>query len=381
MNVYLVGGAVRDELLGLPIKERDWVIVGATAEQVAALGYTPVGKDFPVFLHPKTKEEYALARSERKVGPGYHGFVFHAAPDVTLEEDLKRRDLTINAIAKSEGGTIIDPYNGKVDLNNRLLRHVSPAFIEDPVRLLRIARFAAQLGDFNFTIAPETQILLREMVNNGEVDALVAERVWQEWHKALQTAHPEIFLHVLNECGALQKIFAELKFFYDKQFIAQVKSDYFQALQSAVQLSSDVTIRFAVLWYGLTGLAEGEKQLQEFCRRFKVPSDYRDLALLTMRHWQQYQQARKMNAQQLVGLFENLDAFRREKRWQQFLTACQAIAPTKSVTDYLQQVYNIAKQVPVQPLIAQGLQGVAIANALREARIKSVEMVLNKKEI
>lgn len=208
MKIYLVGGAVRDELLGIPYHEKDWVVVGATAEEMLAKGYRQVGKDFPVFLHPKTNEEYALARTERKVSKGYTGFTFNAAPEVTLEEDLQRRDLTINAIAKAEDGTIIDPFHGREDLQNKILRHVSPAFSEDPVRILRIARFAARYGDF--TIAPETLALMKQMVVSGEVDALVPERVWKEWQRALSEKHPEKFFEVLAACGAMAILFPEI---------------------------------------------------------------------------------------------------------------------------------------------------------------------------
>ncbi|MDH3948278.1 MAG: multifunctional CCA addition/repair protein, partial [Gammaproteobacteria bacterium] len=257
MQIYKVGGCVRDELLGLPVKDRDWVVVGTTPQEMLDAGYKPVGKDFPVFLHPETHEEYALARTERKTAPGYTGFAFHAAADVTLEEDLLRRDLTINAMAETPAGELIDPYHGRDDLQHRLLRHVSPAFVEDPVRILRVARFAARLAEFDFQVAEETMRLMREMVSNGEVDALVPERVWQETVRALSEAVPTRFFEVLRECGALAKLFPELEQLYGvpqpPEHHPEIDTGVhtMMVLQQAARLSNDPAVRFAALVHDL----------------------------------------------------------------------------------------------------------------------------------
>ncbi|NOX91180.1 MAG: multifunctional CCA addition/repair protein, partial [Gammaproteobacteria bacterium] len=257
MEIYLVGGAVRDTLLGLEPKEHDWVVVGATPEQLESQGYKQVGKDFPVFLHPKTHEEYALARTERKTAPGYHGFAIHAAPDVTLEEDLLRRDLTVNAIAQTADGQLIDPFNGQQDLADKRLRHVSPAFSEDPIRILRVARFAARFAHLGFNIAPETGELMRDMVNAGEVDALVAERVWTETERALGEKNPARFFEVLRDCGALEKLFPEIERLFG---VPQPEKHHpeidtgvhtLMVLEQAARLSADTRVRFAALVHDL----------------------------------------------------------------------------------------------------------------------------------
>ena len=298
MKCYIVGGAVRDRLLGLPVKDRDWVVVGATPEAMLARGFKPVGKDFPVFLHPHTHEEYALARTERKVGRGYHGFTFHAAPDVTLEEDLVRRDLTINAIAQDDDGTLIDPYGGVADVEAGVLRHVSPAFAEDPVRILRLARFAARFG---FAVAPETQALMQQMVANGEVDALVAERVWQELAKGLMTDTPSRMLLTLRDCGALARLLPEV----DALFGVPQRADYhpeidtgdhvMRVLDYSASQNQPLPVRFAALMHDL-GKARtpadilprhigheprGEAPLLALCERLRVPAECRDLARIT----------------------------------------------------------------------------------------------------
>jgi len=304
MKIYTVGGAVRDELLGLPVKDRDYVVVGATPEEMVKQGFKPVGKDFPVFLHPQTKQEYALARTERKTAPGYKGFVIHAAPDVTLEQDLARRDFTINAIAKDEAGKLIDPFSGAADLKAGVLRHVSDAFAEDPVRILRAARFAARFG---FTIAPETLMLMHRMVEQGEADALVPERVWQEFARGLMEKSPLRMLGVLIECGALARIAPELD--------AQLENENppypsLAALDAAAQANAPLEVRFAALLRVLDPLA-----VESLCRRLKVPGECRDLALLAARHGNAIVDALALDARTLLELFDATDAWRRPERF------------------------------------------------------------------
>ena len=332
MNIYLVGGAVRDQLLGLAVKDRDHVVVGATPQQMLALGYRPVGKDFPVFLHPETRAEYALARTERKTAPGYRGFVFHAAPDVTLEQDLVRRDLTINAIAQAEDGALLDPFGGVRDIEQRIFRHVSNAFGEDPVRILRVARFAARFVDF--TVAPETMILMRRMVDDGEVDALVPERVWQELARGLMEAAPSRMLAVLRECGALGRILPELDALW-RASQPQAASRMAQAVDGAGARGFDLALRFARLMHDPAGSAcDGQGSacqhlISQACQRLKVPNECRDLALMTAR--EQRQLVGFVSVDSLAGfdpdaavtLFERCDAFRKPQRFAQLLQACE----------------------------------------------------------
>ena len=340
MQIFIVGGAVRDELLGRPNADRDYVVVGATPEALLKQGFRPVGKDFPVFLHPKTQEEYALARTERKSGHGYHGFTFHAAPDVTLEEDLARRDLTINAMAKAADGTLIDPFHGQPDLSAKILRHVGPAFAEDPVRILRIARFAARFSDFS--VAPETLALMRDMVACGEVDHLVAERVWQELAKGLMEDKPSRMFEVLRDCGALARLLPEL----DVLFGVPQRADYHPEIDTGIHTMMVVDqsakrgfalpVRFAALTHDLgkgttpadilprhIGHEERSVHLSEnLCARLRVPSDCRDLALLMARYHGNVHRAADLKASTIVTLFEKTDALRRPKRFQQLLDAC-----------------------------------------------------------
>jgi tRNA nucleotidyltransferase (CCA-adding enzyme) len=340
MEIYAVGGAVRDELMGLAVKDRDWVVVGATPQDMLAQGFVPVGRDFPVFLHPQTHEEYALARTERKTAPGYAGFAFHAAPGVTLEQDLVRRDLTINAMAKDESGEIIDPHGGRADLAARVLRHVSPAFAEDPVRILRVARFAARLTQF--TLAPETLALMRQMVNSGEVDHLVAERVWQELAKGLMEAKPSRMFEVLRECGALARLLPEL----DGLFGVPQRADYhpeidtgvhvMMVLDQSAQRAYGLPVRFAALLHdlgkGLTPVgdlprhpgheARSVKLVGDVCARLKAPVDCRELALLVARYHGDIHRAAELRASTLVKLLESSDALRRPQRFEQLLEAC-----------------------------------------------------------
>ncbi|KAB2926702.1 MAG: multifunctional CCA addition/repair protein [Dechloromonas sp.] len=340
MQIYVVGGAVRDELLGRPIADRDFVVVGSTPEELLDRGFRPVGKDFPVFLHPQTGEEYALARTERKSGRGYHGFTFHAAPDVTLDEDLARRDLTINAMARDEQGVLVDPFGGQADLQARLLRHVGPAFAEDPVRLLRIARFAARFADF--TIAPETMALMRNMVANGEVDHLVAERVWQELAKGLMEDRPARMFEVLRECGALVRLLPEV----DALFGVPQRADYHPEIDTGIHTLMVVEqsarrgfalpVRFAALTHDLgkaltpadilprhIGHEERSVRLvEQLSARLRVPGDCRDLALLMARYHGNIHRAADLRAATIVGLLEKSDALRRPERFRQLLEAC-----------------------------------------------------------
>ena len=360
MKIYLVGGAVRDKLLGLTPKENDWVVVGATVDDMMKLGYKQVGKDFPVFLHPETKEEYALARTERKVGRGYTGFSFDTSPDVTLEEDLKRRDLTINAIAENPDGKLIDPYHGKEDLDKKLLRHVSPAFSEDPVRILRIARFAARFAELGFHIAPETTALMKQMVISGEVDALVAERVWKELERALAEKHPEEFFFVLADCDALFALFPELS----------AQGPEMNALIRVTEQSLDPIVRFAALLHGVS--EEGIKKISE---RYRAPSEYRELALLIARYLPNYQKASQLSAKEILDLLLKLDAFRREDRFEKFLLASAASSETSS-SAWLKQCLTAAKSIDARAFVDAGIQGKEIAEKLNEKRQEAIQKLI-----
>ena len=403
MKTYLVGGCVRDELLSLSVKDRDWVVVGADPQEMLNAGFKSVGKDFPVFLHPDTKEEYALARTERKTAPGYAGFSFYAAPDVSLEDDLRRRDLTINAIAEDEDGNIIDPYHGRQDIADRILRHVSPAFAEDPVRILRIARFAARYARLDFRIADETLELMRSMVTSGEVDALVAERVWQETLKALKEDTPSKFFEVLRECGALARIFPEL----DKLFgVPQPKEHHpeidtgihtMMVLQQAARLSDDARVRYAALTHdlgkGLTPEKEWPKHINheengvplviEMSERLKVPKDFRDLAVNVARYHLHFHRAHELRANTLLKLIQSLDGFRRPERFDLFLLACEADArgrpgyEDREMTQpgFLKRVHATAMSVDTQEIIADGFSGEAIATELQQRRIRLIKQL------
>lgn len=362
MKIYLVGGAVRDKLLGLPVTEQDYVVVGSTIEEMLAQGYRQVGKEFPVFLHPKTGEEYALARAERKVKPGYQGFIFETTATVTLEEDLKRRDLTINAMAMDLGtGQIIDPFGGQEDLKNKLLRHVSDAFAEDPVRILRVGRFLARYHYLGFVIDAETFKLMRTMVGAGEVNALIAERVWKELNRALTEKNPEMFFLTLSQCDALPILFRRLTM--DNPGVA--------ALICANALSPDPIIRFAALFY-----AYGDKkEISELCHRYRVPNNYRELTILTALHANTALNAKKLTAGELLKLFNALDIFRRFKRFELFLTVCQAIAIANQIEfdrPWLEAGAMIAKRIDVQALISLGFTQQALATKLKEERERAI---------
>jgi tRNA nucleotidyltransferase (CCA-adding enzyme) len=400
MQVYLVGGAVRDELLGRPVAERDWVVVGATPEELAALGYRQVGRDFPVFLHPETHEEYALARTERKSAPGYRGFAVTFSPEVTLEQDLARRDLTINAMARSASGEIIDPFGGRKDLDERVLRHVSEAFMEDPVRVLRLARFAARYAPLGFHVADETLALARRMAANGELDALIAERVWQETERALGEAEPAIFFEVLRASAALEKTFPEIERLYGvpqpERWHPEIDTGVhtLMSLTVAARLSKEKVVRFAALVHDL-GKAETPRErlpshpghearsarlVNELCARLKIPNDYRDLAVLAARHHGVIHQAAQLRPATVVDLLDACDALRRPARFEQLLLACEADARGRTGLEdrsypqgeRLRRARASAAQVTPTPEELAAFQGPALAEQLRKRRIEAV---------
>jgi tRNA nucleotidyltransferase (CCA-adding enzyme) len=402
MQIYSVGGAVRDELLGLTVQDRDFVVVGATPQQMAALGYRPVGKDFPVFLHPETHEEYALARTERKTAKGYKGFQVQASPEVTLEQDLARRDLTINAIARDVQGALIDPYGGISDLRNGILRHVSPAFVEDPVRILRVARFAARFPDF--VIADETLALMGEMVESGEVDALVAERGWQELAKGLMEARPSRMFGVLRDCGALHKILPELDRLWGvpqpPQHHPEIDTGIhtLQALDVACELSNETTVRFAALVHdigkGVTPPDQwpshirheqlGVGTIGRMCERLKVPTEFRELGQLVSLEHQRIHRATEMGDSTVLNVLEAADAFRRPERFDKALLACEADArgrgPELRARPYPQAQFfrdclRAAAAVRLDAEVMKQLAGPAIAQAVRAARVEAIRAV------
>jgi tRNA nucleotidyltransferase (CCA-adding enzyme) len=399
MNIYLVGGAVRDELLGREPVERDWVVVGATPEQLVRQGYRPVGRDFPVFLHPDTGEEYALARTERKTGPGYRGFTVHAAPDVTLEDDLRRRDLTINAMARAADGTLVDPYGGRSDLEARLLRHVSPAFVEDPVRVLRVARFAARFADTGFSVAAETMDLMRRMVADGETDALVPERVWQELRTALGERCPQVFVDVLRACGALARVLPEVDRLFGVPQPARWHPEIdtgkhtLMVLQQAAALSGETRVRFAALTHdigkGVTPVeqlpahhgheARGAVMIETLVKRLRIPNDHRDLAVLVARHHCQAHRVAELRPATALKLLERLDAFRRPERFEEFLLACEADMRGRTGFEArpypqagrLRDLRAAAAGVAVEP----GDSGAETGRRLRDARLRAIAQV------
>ncbi len=397
----MVGGAVRDKLLGLPVKDRDWVVVGATPEEMLAQGYRQVGQDFPVFLHPESKEEYALARTERKTAAGYTGFEVHAAPDVTLEQDLRRRDLTINAMALSPEGDLIDPLNAIHDLQQKRLRHVSPAFVEDPVRLLRVARFATRLAPLGFKVADETQALLRQMVDAGEVDALVPERLWAEIERALNEPRPSIFFTTLRECGALARILPEVDALFGVPQPAHYHPEIdcgihtMMVLDSAASLSSEPVVRFAALCHDLGkgntprdqwprhhGHEErGVKLLQQLCQRMPIPKAYRELAHIVARYHTHCHRAAELRPETLLKTLEAVDAFRRPHRLTQFLLVCEADSRGRlgyEASDYpqarlFQHAYQAATAIDIRSLVEQGLNGKALADEIHAARARAIK--------
>ncbi|QKZ07081.1 multifunctional CCA tRNA nucleotidyl transferase/2'3'-cyclic phosphodiesterase/2'nucleotidase/phosphatase [Pseudomonas eucalypticola] len=357
MQIFKVGGAVRDRLLGQAVTDIDWVVVGATTEQMHALGYRPVGADFPVFLHPRTGEEYALARTERKSGRGYGGFVFHASPDVTLEEDLVRRDLTINAMAEDDHGNVVDPYHGQADLEARLLRHVSPAFAEDPLRVLRVARFAARYAGLGFKVASETLLLMRQLSESGELQALTPERSWKEISRALMEEQPQVFIQVLHDCGALEILMPEVASGGERRLFA---------LQQAARHNQPLTVRWACLVQGL-GKAINE--------RFKVPRDCQELAMLVGQHQGDGHGALELAPERLLELLQRFDVYRRPQRFEEFIMACAMAAGEQGYPqgDYLRGAADAARAVAVKPLVEAGLTGQQLGEALKAERLKALQ--------
>ena len=362
MKIYCVGGAVRDELLGLPVRDRDWVVVGATPEQLEARGFRPVGRDFPVFLHPRTQEEYALARTERKTGPGYRGFVTDFAPDVTLEEDLKRRDLTINAIAREADGALIDPWHGRRDLEQRVLRHVSDAFAEDPVRILRVARFAARFHDFG--VAPETMALMRSMVDRGEADHLVAERVWQELARGMMEAHPTRMIEVLRECGALARIAPGID--------AGWTTDTARALDAAACADAPLPVRFAVLLHRVPADA-----VDAIAASLRVPVECRDVARMLANELPALERAAQLDAAEFVGLVERLDGPRRPQRMEQVFAAAGIVTPHAAL-DRVRRAASAIRSIDAGAIAKAGPPA-GIRERLHEARVAAVREALVRK--
>ena len=398
MKIYQVGGAVRDMLLKRPVKDRDWVVVGSTPEEMTALGYRPVGKDFPVFLHPETHEEYALARTERKSGTGYKGFTFHTSPDITLEDDLARRDLTINAIAEDEAGNLIDPFSGKDDLEQGLLRHVSPAFIEDPLRVLRVARFAAQFG---FRIADETMQLMQEISASGELETLAAERIWSETEHALSELYPGRFILVLRACNALQILYPEIDCLFGvpqpEKYHPEIDTGLHtvMVLNQAARISDDPQVRFAALvhdlgkgttskndWPAHSGHeARGARLVEKICKRFRIPNNYRDLAKLVARYHLDCHRVMELKPRTILNRLETIDAFRRPDRFEKFLLACEADARGRTGLEereypqaaFFRNALELAKNVDTHVLTGQGLAGEAMAQAIRQQRLSALK--------
>lgn len=402
MQVYLVGGAVRDHLLGHPYHEKDYVVVGATPEQLLVQGFQPVGKDFPVFLHPETKDEYALARTERKSGHGYHGFEFHTDPSVTLEQDLIRRDLTINAMAMDNDGNVYDPYGGQQDLCNKVLRHVSDAFVEDPLRVLRIARFAARYHALGFVVAPETLLLMQELAESGELDALTPERVWKETSRALMEAHADAYFETLRTCGALKVLFPEL----DALFGIPQRPEYhpeidcgvhtMMSLQQACRANYSLDVRFAVLLHdlgkALTPADElprhimheerGIRPVTEVCDRLRVPTNTKQLALAVCKEHLKCHQALSLKPGTLWRLLQRMDVLRRPERVEAFVQACECDSRGRlglEDRDYPQASYILEAIQVVRSIKAQDLpadvQGPDIGEMLIERRIKAIEQL------
>ena len=402
METYLVGGSVRDQLLGLPTKDNDWVVVGASPEQMLRHGFRSVGKDFPVFLHPETNEEYALARTERKTAPGYKGFAVHAAPDVTLEQDLARRDLTINAIAQTADGKLIDPYNGQQDLKDKILRHVSPAFCEDPVRVLRIARFAAR---FNFTIADETKVLIQHMVDSNELDHLVAERVWQELAKALETEQPSLFFTSLRGAGALKSLFPEV----DRLFgVPQVPKWHpevdtgihvMMVIDQAAKLSKDIAVIFAALCHDLgKGTTPADVLPQhighearsielthQLCLRLRAPKDIHNLAVKVAEYHTHMHLLMELKPRTILKVIDALDAYRKPEQFEQYLLASEADfrgrpgyedADMPNVERF-KRCYEVSKAIDVKPIIAAGFEGKDISQELAQQRTNAIAQLMN----
>lgn len=389
MKTYLVGGAVRDALLGLKVQDRDWVVVGATPEQLLDVGYRQAGRDFPVFLHPQTHEEYALARTERKRGHGYKGFKAYFSPEVTLEQDLQRRDLTINAMAQDDTGQVIDPYDGQRDIEQRLLRHVSPAFAEDPLRVLRVARFAARFAELNFSIAPETLSLMQAICHSGELQYLTYERVWQEMEKALNTPRPECFFQILYQCGALAQLLPEINSLFNLPYrdsaVAKTYGDYaLLCLQAAVQIAASAEVRLAVFCQALhnpqMALDRSLSILENLSQRLKWPNLYRDTAKFVLVSTQLLFTQAPINPTTAITVFDKIDAWRKPERVTMLLQAYQActiatgtrLQQTQFNTAQLLRMFKCALAVPVAPIIAAGFKGQLIRDELQRQRMIAI---------
>ncbi|EPN5230452.1 multifunctional CCA addition/repair protein [Vibrio cholerae] len=401
MQIYLVGGAVRDQLLQLPVYDRDWVVVGSSPQAMLAAGFQAVGKDFPVFLHPNSKEEHALARTERKTGVGYTGFACHYAPDVTLEDDLQRRDLTINAMAQDNSGQLIDPYGGQRDLAAKVLRHVSPSFVEDPLRVLRVARFAAKLHHLGFTVAEETMQLMAKIAQSGELQHLTAERVWQEWHKSLSTHHPEVFLQVLRDCGALAVVLPEIDRLFGvpqpEKWHPEIDTGIHTLMvaKQAAQLSDSLPVRFAAqvhdLGKGVTPPSEwpshklhchtGLNIIESLCERIRVPNEFRDLALAVCAQHSNIHRADELKPATKLKVLGLLDVWRKPERLEQVLLCCEAdhrgrlgleSEPYPQREIFL-RAYQAALGIAVQAVIADGFQGKQIKEELDKRRVSAIE--------
>jgi len=405
VHTYLVGGAVRDQLLNLKIKDRDYVVVGATPQQMLEQKYQQVGKDFPVFLHPHTKDEYALARTERKSGHGYTGFDVYSAPDVTLEQDLIRRDLTINAIAQDSEGKLTDPFNGQQDLKDRVLRHISPAFSEDPLRVLRVARFAARFAHLGFTVAPETMSLMKHLSQEGELNHLTPERVWQEMSNALNACQPQVFFQVLRECGALKVLLPEIDNLFGVpnpvKWHPEIDSGIhtMMVVEQAAKLTQDPLVRFSALvhdvgkaltppdkWPSHHGHGQsGLKLIKALCERFKIPNAHKELALMVSDHHCKIHRCDDLRKDTVIKLFDKLDAWRKPERFAQFLLACEADArgrlhfednhypQRKIMHDY----FLVAQAVSVAEIIALGFKGAEIKHQLFKHRVNSITLTTN----
>ena len=400
MKIYQVGGAIRDKLLGLPVTDRDWLVIGSTPAEMESLGFKPVGKDFPVFLHPETHEEYALARTERKTAPGYKGFVFNSAPDVSLEQDLSRRDITINAIAEDEDGILIDPFDGRRDLVAGVLRHISPAFAEDPLRVLRVARFAAR---FNFTVAGPTLELMKQLSDSGELGALIPERTWTELEKALEGNYPVRFFEVLRACGALRLILPEIDRLYGvpqpPAYHPEIDTGVhtMMVLDQAVRLTGDTTVRFAALVHDLGkgttprnilpahhGHEErGVKLIQDLCQRLRIPNRYRDLAVIVSRYHFICHKIMELREDTVVNKLEDMDAFRQPERFEKFLLACEADARGRTgyannaypQADQFRQYFKAASNIDTASIPMQDMQGSEIAAAVHQLRVAAIKNI------
>ncbi|MFT5656783.1 MAG: tRNA nucleotidyltransferase (CCA-adding enzyme) [Gammaproteobacteria bacterium] len=401
MKVYRVGGCVRDSLLNLPVTDIDWVVTGATGEQMREAGYKPVGKDFPVFLHPETKQEYALARNERKTAPGYHGFEFDTDPSITIEQDLSRRDLTINAIARDEDNNLIDPYGGQIDIEKRVLRHVSAAFIEDPVRVLRVARFAARFHHLGFRLAAETIQLIREMGTSGELGSLVAERVWSEMSRALGETNPSIFFETLRECDVLAILFPEIDGLYGVPQTAKYHPEIdtgvhvMMALEKSAELNLDIESRFAVLMHDL-GKAitpahilpghhgheqSGVKLVKSFCKRWKVPKAHTELALITTEYHTHVHRAFELKPATLLKFFTKTDVFRKPERFKKMTLACLSDVRGRThfendpypQAEFVNQLADKVRNADLSEVTNKGLQGKELGTAIHDLRLEIIK--------